>query len=81
MIERWNSEMSCGTTEIASRRLSWVTCDVLAVDQDAAALDVVEALQQGEQGGLAAARLADQPDPLAGLEPQAEIVEDLAPPG
>jgi len=25
MIERWNSEMSCGTTEIASRRLCCVT--------------------------------------------------------
>ena len=42
--------------------------DVLAVDGDAALLDVVEALQQREQGRLAAAGLADQPDALAGLD-------------
>ena len=29
MIDRWNSEMSCGTTEIALRRLSWVTREML----------------------------------------------------
>ena len=39
--------------------------DVLAVDQDAAALRVVEALQQREQGRFAAAGMADQADALA----------------
>ena len=53
--------------------------DVLAVDGDAALLDVVEALQQHEQRGLAAAGLADQSDPLAGLQAQAEAFEHLQP--
>ena len=43
--------------------------------------DVVEALQQREQRGLAAAGLADQADPLAGLQPQAEPFEHLLPAG
>ena len=34
--------------------------DVLSVDQDAARLDVIEALHQGEERGLAAAGGADQ---------------------
>ena len=55
--------------------------DVLAVDRDAAVLDVVEPLQQREQAGLAAAGLADQPDPLPRLEAQAEFVEHLEPAG
>ena len=41
--------------------------DVLAVDQDAARLHVVETLQQREQRRLAAAGTADEADPLAGL--------------
>ena len=45
--------------------------DVLAVDQDAARLDVVEALQQGEDRRLAAARCADQADALAGVDVKA----------
>ena len=65
--ERWNRLMSCGTTAIDWRRLSCVTvADVLPVEQDAAAVDIVEALQQGEDGRFAGARDADQPDPLAG---------------
>ena len=51
--------------------------DVLAVDQDAAGLEIVEALQQGEDGRFAAARFADQPDALAGLDAQVEVLEDL----
>ena len=50
--------------------------DVLAVDQDAAALQIVEALQQGEQRRLAAAGMADQADALARPEVQIEIPED-----
>jgi hypothetical protein len=42
--------MSCGTTAMASPG-SAITCGVLAIDQDAARLDVVEALHQGEDGG------------------------------
>jgi len=38
--------------------------DVLAIDQDAAVLDVVEAQQQVDDGGLACARAADQADLL-----------------
>ena len=42
--------------------------DVLSVDQDAAVLHVIEALQQREQRRLAAARAADQADAFAGHE-------------
>ena len=52
---------------ICARRLSCVDLgDVLAVDQDAAALEVVEAQQQVDQRRLAGARAADQADLLAG---------------
>ena len=52
--------------------------DVLAVDQDPAAIDVVEALQQRQHRRLAAARRPDQAGALARLDAQAEILEDLA---
>ena len=51
--------------------------NVLAVDRDAAVLDIVEPLQQHEQRGLAAAGLADQSDALPGLQTQVEPVEHL----
>ena len=49
--------------------------DVLAVDQDAAALDVEEAQQQVDRGRLAGAGAADQPDLLARLHGEREAVE------
>ena len=65
-IERCSSEVSCVTMPICARRLSCVTLrDVLAVDQDAAALEVVEAQQQVDQRRLAGAGAADQADALA----------------
>ena len=81
-MERWNSEMSCGTTEIASRRLSCVTREISWPSMVMLpCCDVVEALQQHEQRRLAAAGLADQADALAGLQPQAEAFEHLLPAG
>ena len=59
---------------VAQARLGGMR-DVLAVDQDAAAVEVVEALQQREQCRLAAARGADQAGALAGTELDAELVE------
>ena len=50
--------------------------NILAVDQDAAGLHVVEALQQREQGRLAAAGLADQADALARLDVEVEVLEN-----
>ena len=41
---------------------------VLAVDQDAAAIGRLEAGQQAQQGGLAAARAAQQREKLAALD-------------
>src|SRR5260370_885125 len=55
--------------------------DILAAEQNAAALHIIETLQQHEQGRLAAARLADETDALAGLDTQAEIAEHSAPVG
>ena len=66
--------MSCGTTAMASPQAFLRHArDVLSVDQDAAALQVVEALQQREQRRLAAARPADQADALARFERQVEV--------
>ena len=63
-IERCSSEVSCVTMPILRRRLSWRDVrDVLAVDQDAAALDVVEAQQQVDERRLARARASDQARP------------------
>src|SRR5262245_66592491 len=55
--------------------------DVLAAEQNASALQVVETLQQDEQGRFATTRLPDQADALARLDPQAEIGEHSAPVG
>ena len=64
--------MSCVTTPIAARRLSCVTAgDVLAVDQDAPAFEVVEAQEQVDQRRLAGAGAADEPDLLARLRSSA----------
>ena len=53
----------------ADLRRAAISCvtvgDVLAVDQDAAALDVVEAQQQVDEGRLAGAGAADEADLLA----------------
>jgi hypothetical protein len=75
-IERCSSEVSCVTTPIAARRLSWVTrADVLAVDGDAALLRLVEAQQQADQCRLARTGAADQPHALAGMYGEAQPVE------
>src|SRR2546430_12697313 len=50
-------------------------CNVLTPQQNAPALHVVETLQQHEEGRLAAARLADETDALAGLDTQAEVAK------
>src|SRR5258708_19184549 len=49
--------------------------DVLLVDHDAAALDVVEAQQQVHQRGLAGARAADQADAFAWADLQLQVIE------
>ena len=66
---------------ICVRRLSCVTVgDVLAVDQDAAALGVVEMQQQVDQRRLAGAGRPDQPDPLARRDAQVDAVQHAAAP-
>ena len=70
--------MSCGTTrDRVAQALLRDAGDVLPVDQDAAGLHVVEALQQREQGRLAGSRRADQADALARHEAQVQVLEDL----
>jgi hypothetical protein len=51
--------------------------DILPVDQDFAAEDVVEALDEADDRALAAAGLANQGDRLAGLDRQTEVFEDF----
>ena len=53
--------------------------DILAVDQDAAVLHVVEALQQREQRRLAAAGWPTSPTRWPGSKLQVEVLEDLLP--
>ena len=75
--ERWSSEVSWVTTPIGgAQALLGDVGDVLPVDQDAAALDVVEAQQQVDQRRLAGAGAADQPDLLAGLHVERQVVDD-----
>ena len=52
--------------------------DVLPIDQDAAALDVVQTKQQVDQRRLARARAPDQPDLLARRDVQREVVDHAA---
>ena len=52
--------------------------DVLAVDADAALLDLVEAQQQVDERRLARARAADQADALARPHDEVEVVEHRA---
>ena len=54
--------------------------DVLAVDQDAARLQVVEAQQQVDQRRLAGARAADEADLLARRDVQRQVLDDAAAP-
>jgi hypothetical protein len=54
---------------------------ILPVDGDAAALDIVEALQQRQHGGLAGAREAHQADALTRLDRQVEAVQHRRPAG
>ena len=55
--------------------------NILPVDQNAAALQIVETLQERDEGGFAAARRTDEPNSLALFQPKAEIVENLRPSG
>ncbi len=64
--------------DLAAQRILRDVGDVLPVDEDAAALDVVEAQQQVDQRRLAGARAADQPDLLAGRDGQRQILDDPA---
>ena len=51
--------------------------DVDAVDEDGAGVDVVEALDEAEDGGLTRARCADQRDGLAFRHGEGQLVDDL----
>ena len=50
--------------------------DVLPVDQDSSALEVVQAQEQRRDGGLAGAAGAHEPDLLAGPDGEVEIIDD-----
>ena len=64
---------SCRTTPKRRRRVVQVLlADVDAVDEDAAALDVVEAHHQAGDGGLAGAGVADDGGGLVGLDGEAD---------
>ena len=64
--------------DIGAQRVLRDVGDVGAVDRDDAALAVVEAQQQVDDGRLAGARAADETDLLARTDVQVELVDDAA---
>src|SRR5882762_2394700 len=62
--------------ELAAQILELDEANVFAIKEDLTALDVVEAQQQGDQGGLAGAGVADDGESLAGLDAEGNISED-----
>ena len=74
--ERWNRTGSCGTNAIGLAQTGQGRpSNVLTVDQDAPGLDLVQALQQLDEGRLAAAGVPDQCHPLAGGDGDRQFVE------
>ena len=77
--ERCSSEVSCVTMPIMlAQAVLLHRRDVLAVDQDAALLEVVEAQQQIDDGRLAGAGASDDADLLARPDRQVEVADDPA---
>ncbi len=64
--------------ELAMERLDGGLGDVVAVDENAAALRLVEAGEQADDAGLAGAGVADERDGLAGLGEEVDVVEHPA---
>ena len=62
--------------EALAQRVEVLLADVDAVDEDAAALDVVEAHHQAGDGGLAGAGVADDGGGLVGLDDEGDAAED-----
>ena len=62
--------------ELAAQILHVQFADVDAVEQDLAALDVVEAQQELNGGGFAGAGVADDGDGLAGLDAEGDIAQN-----
>src|SRR6267142_2711675 len=54
--------------DLAAQRMLRRLSDILTVDQDSSAADVVKPLHQLDEGGLAGAGAADQPDAFAGAD-------------
>ena len=78
---RLNSRFSCSTTPIWRLQLRRVDqADVDAVDQDAALLHAVQALDQLGQRALARARASDDADNFPGAYVQARAPAAPAPP-
>ena len=63
--------------DLAAQRLLRDLRDVLAVDEDAPALEVVEAQEQVDERRLAGAGAADEADLLARPDGQREVLDDL----
>ena len=64
--------------DLGAQRILGDGGDVLAVDQDAAAFQIVEPQQQVDQRRLARTGPSDQPDLLARLDDQRQIVDQPA---
>ena len=62
--------------ELAAQVLDVQFADVDAVEKDLPALDVVEAQQELDGGGLAGAGVADDGDGLAGLDAEGNVAQD-----
>src|SRR2546427_6699949 len=73
-----NNTVSCGTMPIDAQRRLRDVAQVLAVDRDAAAVDIVETEQQPRQGRLAGAAVADHGGGGAGGNGEIDAEQDLA---
>src|SRR2546427_2785785 len=72
-----NNTVSCGTMPIDAQRRLRDVAQVLAVDRDAAAVDIVETEQQPRQGRLAGAAVADHGGGGAGGDGENDAEQDL----
>ena len=50
--------------------------NVFAIEKDLAALNVIEAEEQGNQRGLAGSRVAHNSEGLAGLDPERDVAKN-----
>ncbi len=62
--------------DVVAQRFLGERADVVAVERDAACAGIVEARDEGKQGAFAGARVADEGDGFAGVEPEIDVAKN-----